>query len=491
VTSVLLVNPPSLSGAPGASESFITGQKRRLTADQYYSLPIEHLGIMSIAAHARANGIPVQTVNGMVAGHASLSETWSGVASAARRYGAPALVGFTNIDTFAEVIWLAERCRSEWPDVRIALGNTFATLNYERVLRDHGCIDFVVIGEGEVSFTDLARAVLNGTSVEEVPSLAWRGADSSIHRTPLGVADLDDLPWPARDELPAVLRAGFAGAVYTTRGCLYRCTFCGTGATSDLLRRDRYRARSIENVVSEIECLVKDFGIEFLSISDDLFLAKHPASQERAAHLATELQRRGLGLRFMFDARVDALTDLGLLAHLQRAGLRRVFVGLETGSYDQLVSYRKRHATSRDDVAARINAVQALGIEVIPGTIMFHPTVQPMELRETLRLLKATGYQAPSKLRERITAYPGTPLHREYASKGYLTQDWPIGEWDFTNPSAKRVYEQVAEYVSDENVTFAEAERYLLARLMEWESERQRSAGYEPQGSAVATAGQS
>jgi radical SAM superfamily enzyme YgiQ (UPF0313 family) len=487
--TALLVNPPSLCGRPGANESFIAGQKRRLTPDQYYSLPIEHLGIMSVAAHARSNGIPVHTVNGMVAGHASLSETWLDITSAARRSGAPSLVGFTNIDTFGEVIWLAERCRSEWPDAKIALGNTFATLNYERILRDHDCIDYVVIGEGEVCFTDLARAILNGTSVERIPSLAWRGADGSVCRTPLGVTDLDDdLPWPARDELPAVLRAGFAGAVYTTRGCLYRCTFCGTGATSDLLRRDRYRARSIENVVSEIEYLVKDFGIEFLSISDDLFLAKHPASQERAARFARELQRRQLGLRFMFDARVDALTDLALLAHLQCAGLRRVFVGLETGSYEQLVSYRKRHAASRDDVAARIEAVQELGIEVIPGTIMFHPTVQPMELRETVRLLKATGYQAPSKLRERVTAYPGTPLYREYASKGYLTRDWPIGEWDFVDPFAKRVYEQVTEYVSDENVTFAEAETYLLARLTEWESAGQRDSGCEPRGAAAAGA---
>ncbi|WP_158621352.1 hypothetical protein [Streptomyces triticirhizae] len=41
-----------------------------------------------------------------------------------------------------------------------------------------------------------------------------------------------------------MLREGFAGAVYTTRDCLYRCTFCGTGAVGDLLGRDRYRFRS-------------------------------------------------------------------------------------------------------------------------------------------------------------------------------------------------------------------------------------------------------
>jgi radical SAM superfamily enzyme YgiQ (UPF0313 family) len=205
------------------------------------------------------------------------------------------------------------------------------------------------------------------------------------------VVDLDTLPWPERTELPTVLREGFAAAVCTTRGCLYRCTFCGTGAVGDLLGRNRYRSRSVDGVVDEIERLQADFGIEFVSISDDLFLAKHPGSQERARAFADEILRRKLDISFMVDARVDALGDLSLLVHLKRAGLRRIFVGLETGSYEQLISYRQRHVSAGEDPAARINAVTDLGIEVIPGTIMFHPTVRPDELRQTLHLLEATG----------------------------------------------------------------------------------------------------
>ena len=481
--TLLLVNPPALpeSRTPeGRSESFITGQKRRLRPDQYYSLPIEHLGIMSIASYARSKGIEVETVNGLVAGHESTDDTWQDIVMAARRSGPPALVGFSNIDTFREVLWLARRCRREWPDVKIAIGNTFATLNYERILRDHDCFDFVVIGEGEVSFALLAEAVLNGRPVDDVPALAWRQDDGAIQTTPPTSVDLDTLPWPARDELPRVLHEGFAGAVFTTRGCLYRCTFCGTGAVSDLLNRDRYRARSIDDVVDEIEWLVTDFGIDFVSISDDLFMGKHPRMQERAASFATALMRRRLGVGFMIDARIDSLADMELLAHLRQAGLRRVFVGLETGSYEQLVSYRKRQLTRGEDPAVRINALQELGIEVIPGTIMFHPTVRPAELRETLRLLKATGYKTPRKLFDRIAAYAGTPLYHEYFAKGYLTQEWPIGRWDFVDPNARRVYEQVAEHIEQNaDISFAEAEKFFIRRVEEWEH-----ATVQPTGSA-------
>ncbi len=468
--SVLLVNSPSLSGPPHARTSFIRGQKLRLTPRQYYSLPIEHLGLSSIAAYARSHGIPVECINGMVAGHASVEQTWQAVVDVAARAGPPRLVGFTNIDTFDEVSCLIERCRRQWDGVLIALGHNFATLNHRRILETDPSIDFVVMGEGEVGFTRLAEAVLEDRPVTDVPNLAWRGADGTVLTTPQCPIVLDDLPWPLREELPTVLREGFAGAVYTTRGCLYRCTFCGTGAAADLLGRNRYRARSVEGVIDEIEYLTTEFGIDFVAISDDLFLAKHPGSQARARAFADEILRRNLTISFMIDARVDAIGDLGLLRHLQRAGLRRIFVGLETGSYEQLVLYRKRHVTSDQDPAARINAVQDLGIEVIPGTIMFHPTVGPAELRQTLQLLKVTGYKTPYKLFERITAYAGTPLYHDYAAKGHLTRDWPIGVWAFASPHAERMYEQVKAYVQvHEDASFDEVEEVFLAQVAQWE----------------------
>jgi radical SAM superfamily enzyme YgiQ (UPF0313 family) len=469
--TVFLVNPPSVSGPPGAEESFVTGQKRRLTPQQYYSLPIEHLGLMSIAASARSKGIQVKVINGMVAGHSSIEETWREILAVARHVGGPRLIGFTNIDTFGEVQSLIQRCRQQWDDAKIVLGHNFATLNYKRLLQEEADIDYVVLGEGEVSFALLAEAVLNNRPVTSVPGLAWRTGDGAVESTPPVAVAMDDLPMPARDELPTVLREGFAAAVFTTRGCLYRCTFCGTGATSDLLGRDRYRSRSIEGVVDEIEYLIKDFGIDFVSISDDLFLAKHARMQERAGLFADEILRRKLDISFMFDARVDSITDLGLLAHLKRAGLRRVFVGLETGSYEQLVAYRKRHIGHGGDPAVPINALRDLGIEVIPGTIMFHPAVRPTELRQTVRLLKATGYRTPYKLFDRITAYAGTPLHHEYAAKGFLTSDWPVGEWDFVNPHAAHTHEAVKAFVlQNETVSFDDAEDFFMARIAEWEA---------------------
>jgi radical SAM superfamily enzyme YgiQ (UPF0313 family) len=467
--TLLLVNPPCLRR--GRQGSFFTDQKRNLAPSQYYSMPMEHLGIMSIAAFARSRDVEIACVNGMVSGHASVEETWQAMVEAARRHGTPTLVGFSNIDTLHEVVWLAERSRRHWEGVPVVLGNTMATLNHERILRTHDCIDYVVMGDGEHAFVQLGEAIACGGGAEQVPSLAWRDGQGAVHANPPRMVDIDALPPPARDELPVVLAEGFAGAVYTTRGCPYRCTFCGTGAVSGLLGRDSYRVRSVGNVVDEIEYLVRDFEIEFISITDDLFVSKHPSMLDRAARFGDEILRRGLDIRFMFDARLDSIDDLDLYTHLHRAGLRRVFIGLETGSYDQLLAYRKRLLRSGEDATTRIAALQDRGIEIIPGTIIFHPTVQPVELRATARLLRAIDYKTPRKFMDRITAYPGTPLHSDYAARGLLTSEWPVGSWQFADPEAQRLYDEVVHRIdNDPEITFDEAETFFLDRVGEWEA---------------------
>ncbi|CAM4453776.1 magnesium-protoporphyrin IX monomethyl ester anaerobic oxidative cyclase [Mycobacterium basiliense] len=464
--TILLVNPP---GVRGNGRSFI-GEQLLGDPQLYASMPMEHLGLMSIKAYAKTQGIDITTVNGLVAGHRSVEETWRAMQRAVRVSGAPRLIGLSCIDTFPEVLWLAQRARETWEGVHIALGNAIATLNYERILRQHDCFDFVIVGDGELAFTKLALAVANNAAVDHVPGLARRDDQGHIVCSPATLVDLDELPRPARDELPTVLADGFAASVFSTRGCPYRCTFCGTGAMSAMFGRNSYRAKSVDAVVDEIEYLKSDFNINFLSITDDLFVSKHPSSQQRAADFASTMLRRGIDINFMVDIRLDSVVDLDLYKHLHRAGLRRVFIGLETGSYDQLRAYRKQILNRGQDPADVINALQRLGIEVIPGTIMFHPTVQPDELRETARLLRATKFTSTYKFMGRITPYPGTPLYQAYSAAGYLTSEWPLGQWDFVDPEAARVYADVVARIAPEvGMNFDTAEEYFLSRLDDWD----------------------
>lgn len=342
--------------------------------------------MMSIKAYAKTQGIAVTSVNGLVAGHGSVQETWLAMQSAAALSGTPRLVGFSCIDTFPEVLWLAQRARQAWDGVRIVIGNAMATLNYERILRQHDCFDYVVVGDGEVAFTKLALALANDAAVDDVPGLARRSEQGQILRTPSSLVDLDELPRPARDELPTVLADGFAASVFSTRGCPYRCTFCGTGAMSAMLGKDSYRAKSVDAVVDEIDYLVSDYDVNFLSITDDLFISKHPGSQQRAADFANAVLRRGISVNFMVDIRLDSVVDLDLFKHLHRAGLRRVFIGVETGSYEQLRAYRKQIA-SEEALARDADRVLICDTDPLATTVWaeFLAGGCPQELRDLAR----------------------------------------------------------------------------------------------------------
>ncbi|MCV7076201.1 MULTISPECIES: B12-binding domain-containing radical SAM protein [Mycobacterium] len=464
--TVLLVNPP---GARPDALSFVSAIKRT-DPSRYSSMPVEHLGMMSIKAYAKAQGIEITCVNGLVDGHVTVAETWQAMENAVGASGTPRLVGFSCIDTLPEVLWLAQRARQAWAGVRIVIGHAIATLNYERILRQHDCFDYVVVGDGEQTFTRLALAVVNDAAAEDIPGLARRDERGQIVYVPAPLIDLDELPPAARDELPTVLADGFAASVFSTRGCPYRCTFCGTGAMSGMFGKDSYRAKSVDVVVDEIAALASNFDIDFYSITDDLFVSKHPSSQQRAADFADAVLRRGLDIKFMIDIRLDSVVDLALFKHLHRAGLHRVFIGLETGSYDQLRSYRKQILGRGKDAADTVQSLQELGIEIIAGTIMFHPTVRPEELRETVRLLLETRNGLPFKLMGKMVPYPGTPLYQAYSDAGYLTSEWPLGQWDFVDPEASRFYSDVEARIGpDPELTFDEASAFFLSRLDEWE----------------------
>ena len=72
----------------------------------------------------------------------------------------PAIVGVSALTpTFKQGIKIAKAVKSELPDVKIAFGNYHATFTYEKLLKEHPIVDYVIIGEGETTFLELVNAV--------------------------------------------------------------------------------------------------------------------------------------------------------------------------------------------------------------------------------------------------------------------------------------------------------------------------------------------
>ncbi|SON63717.1 hypothetical protein MSIMFI_05248 [Mycobacterium simulans] len=98
---------------------------------------------------------------------------------------------------------------------------------------------------------------------------------------------------------------------------------------------------------------------------------------------------------------------------------------------------------------------------------------EPLNATESKRSIAGsptTKYTNAFKFLGRILPYPRTPLYQEYSDAGYLTAEWPLGQWDFVDPEASRVYEDVAGLIGpNPDITFDEAEAFFLSRLDDWD----------------------
>jgi radical SAM superfamily enzyme YgiQ (UPF0313 family) len=471
---IILVNPPTLwelqdLGMEGKLSCFEL-QGQHVSPSALKSFPGEHLGLQALASACRRKGLQVSVVNGQILLHKSLDETWRIILARAGNEP-PAVVGFSGPNqVFAENVALARRVKERWSDTVTVLGADFATLNANRILNDYDVFDAIVEGEAEAAFPALCTAAAAGDAFAQLPGVVTRDTVRVARRAPPPL-NLDDIPWVARDDTRAVLALGLSAGVYSSRGCPYRCSFCTTGQVSARNGQDGHREKSIENVIDEIDYLATDFGIDHVTITDDLFVTKHPASQERARRFGARYKARGLSsIPFMIDCRVDSM-DRETLSVLRSAGLYRVFVGIETASADTLDAYDKLYVNSAlpQYINDRLRIASDLGIDVIPGIITYHPAVTVPELRRTLDVVDSVGYRGSFQFLNKVVAHPGTPIWNSYVAKGYLNPEWPVPQWGFRDSDAQSVAD-AAFAAAAAGGDFDQIRGALLGAIEQWEA---------------------
>ena len=477
--SVILVNTSYLFDDWGnVRTTYFDMARRQNDVEDLATLPGEHLGLMSIKAYCEKQGIPVHVVNAMLENHTRAEQTFADIAAAAAKRGEPRLIGFSGTNfVFRDSLAIIALVKERWPHAKICLGYDFATLNFEKILREYPQVDYIIRGEGELPFALLAERVLAGrTDFTAVPALAYRGpAGLILANAPKPVDNLDDLPWADRSHVQKTIEMGLAVGVFGTRGCPYRCSYCTTGQTAALMGQKGYRERSVQSVVDEMEYLYRDHGVKHISIVDDLFVTKGLPSQDRAAQFGHELLKRKMDLTYMIDCRVDSI-NRPLFELLVKAGLRKVFVGIESGSEEQLAAYNKRYMLKSDSPLSRLQILLDLQVKIIPGLILFHPEVTPRELRATLNIIETIGYPG-LYLTNQVKPYPGTPLYVDYEQKGLLIRgEWPVLEWNFTEDRMYDFTRRLDELSSKPGSKQEDVLREFHRQLDEWDAKASAAA---------------
>jgi radical SAM superfamily enzyme YgiQ (UPF0313 family) len=429
----------------------------------------ESLGLGYLAAVARRDGHDVEILDGSITGWSaavltrhvlervrpSAGRPGSGPAGPARRasQGPVDVIGVSVLsqDLIPACMSLVAVLRRSGFSGHIILGGHPPTFLHRELRRDYRGFDSIVVGEGEVSFADLLGALSEGrewTGLDGIAAAETGGLDPD----PVGprprplVGDLDSLPPPARDTLPAYFAKGpgpRAASVLRSRGCYGDCTFCDTRAFYAVSPGPPWRVRSAAGVVDEIESLVKDYRVEFVRFWDDNFMGPGDRGRLAAEELAAEVTRRRLGLAFSIECRVTDV-DMDVFRRLKEVGLKKVFIGVEAMNQRQLDFYGKR-VTVEDNWRA-LGILESLGLEVIAGMIVFDPHTTLDEFHVNLKSLKTRlGAWGPLATRitdpwGRVRVYPGTPLERLLRQGGRLQGDYLNYGYSFTDPIVGWLY---------------------------------------------------
>lgn len=317
------------------------------------------------------------------------------------------------------------------PARRIVIGGGHVAALPERTIAEEA-IDFACTGEGPATLHGLLGLLRAGNlstdALAGIGDLAWRDG-AAIRRSapaPL-IEDLDrDLPGVAWDLLPMERyrahnwhcfgelesRSPYA-SIYTTLGCPYRCSFCCINAP---FGTNRYRMRSPERVVAEIELLRRRYGVKTLKIADEMFIL----NDRHVLGIVDRLIERDLGLNIWAYARVDTVKPQ-FLDKLRRAGFRWLALGIESGS--KHVRDGAGKALRRDDIVAVVRAIQSAGINVIGNFIFGLPDDDHETMQETLDLALELNCEFANFYA--AMAYPGSALYPLAQQKGWaLPERW-------------------------------------------------------------------
>ncbi len=335
-------------------------------------------------------------------------------------------VGMVGISSstalYGRTLEVLRAVKSARPELPVALGGPHATALPKNAVEDG--FDVAVVGEAELSAPVLASALEQDFDLDEVPGIAYREGDEiRLTPPPVFIDDLDSLPHPDRSRIDygKYFDAGLGQVgVVAMRGCPYRCTYCKP--MQDRLFGRKIRYRSAADVADEVNTIARNIQDRVL-FRDDAFTTHSP---EWFAELGRHFRRLKTPLwGWACQGRVDQITPERLDA-MQKAGLRMIAFGVESGSNRILDYYRKGITPEQTERAFAMCRERSIATHAF--IMIGAPIETPEDINATLQLLERIK---PNSVSPSITTpAPGTALYEDAVRDGiYNIKDWADADY--------------------------------------------------------------
>lgn len=245
----------------------------------------------------------------------------------------PDVIGIRTLSVEAEAVHvLSGMIKQNHPYCKLIIGGPHTISSTGSILKDPN-VDFVVIGEGEVTICDLMAEIERGNDFPNVDGIAYVREGEVVFTQPREmIQDINQIPFPAWDlinvedyfKIPGWLsHVSNHMSIFTSRGCPYRCAYCHR------VFGKKTRLRSADNVLKEIDILYHQYGVRELKFIDDIF----NINRRRVREICDGILERKLDLTMSFPNGLRGdIMDTATLKKLKDAGTIEITYAVETAS---------------------------------------------------------------------------------------------------------------------------------------------------------------
>ncbi len=400
IEKILLVNTP-----PHDLDAILKSKRSKSTAKTQIGRSFMPSGLLSIGAYLESKGHTVEMSD-------MWEMSWEEIESTLKNINPDIIFTSCLTDSRLSSFKLAKIAKKLNPNVVNVVGNAHATAMYEQILNNYPEIDYVVLGEGEITCLELIEG-LNKNNPFNVKGLAYKAFDGTIcvtEKRPL--ANLDEFPFSKKHRF--FINEPTTALISTSRGCPYGCTYCSLTKFWQ-----RWRGKSVEKVIEEVDFLVQN-GMKHLIFNDDHFTY----DKERTMKIVEHFKK--YNFTWVMQTRVDKI-DKEMYDLFKETRCTIVAFGVESISPTILKNIHKGYTIEQVKEAFRMGHEAGVPVQ---ANIMIGCTGETEEtLNETIQGLKEIK---PDILSKFITmVYPNTKMYELMKESGKISDDY----WLTPNPA--------------------------------------------------------
>ena len=394
------------------------------------------LGLLYLAGTLLKHGFEVKIVDGYLEGRDAVQRAILDFK--------PGLVGITCLTPGRKkALEAAQIVKAFDRSIPVVLGGAHPTIMHGQLMEHYPFVDYIVIGEGEETFLEIAQ----GKDPAHINGLVYQDNGKAVKTAARKyVENLDDVPFPAwhlvdLKKYPARGEGVVRGidlsretrvSVIFSRGCKGHCEFCSTWWIWKT-----WRHRSPGNMVDEIELLYRDFGIRHFCFADDTMTVNRQAT----IALCDEIIARRLNIAFHVTTRTDCV-DEAVLQKLKEAGCYNIAFGIETGSPLLLERMGKENSVAVSERAIRL--CKQVGLKATALIIIGNVGETEETVSDTINFLKRTQPDEIGCIGG-LWILPGTKLHQQCKRQWIIDDDFWLTDEPYMIYAAEHSLEALAQ----------------------------------------------